>query len=527
MKYFVYTRKSTESDERQALSIPAQVRELKEFAVDKDLEIYEIFEESKSASKPNNRPEFTQMIERIKAKECQRILCWHTNRLSRNPMESGIIMQMLSDGQLLEILTPQKSITYENANDILLGVEFGANSQFSRDLSYNTKRGLREKVLRGEWPTYAPPFYINVGRKKGEKNIAPNPNNYEYYERLIDEIINHRIPAEHAHKILKDWGVKSKRGNPLSRNAVIRLLRNPVYYGWFEYKGMEPRKGAWKPLVRKEKWDKLQKVLDDKSKPTQSKHNLPFRKQIVCAKCGYTVVPYRKIKPSGKVYTYYGCSKRGGNCSNSPITQKDLEQQIIEHIQKIKLDEETLNTLKTMAKEKLGEELKYEFNKRDDYEKEYQEVSEHLSELLSLRVGKEINAEEYQEAKEPLVVRKEELEELKDAVKFNKEDIYKQLELFFENCFNLEELFINGTFEEKSQLVHTISENLTLNDKKLGWNFKEPWSHMVSIDIDDENFEWGALVDTIMNLDRKTIESIRYALRYFKDCIPSISFDIV
>lgn len=39
MKYFIYTRKSTDSEERQVLSIEAQLAELKEFAAKEKLEI--------------------------------------------------------------------------------------------------------------------------------------------------------------------------------------------------------------------------------------------------------------------------------------------------------------------------------------------------------------------------------------------------------------------------------------------------------------------------------------------------------
>ena len=64
IKYFAYVRKSTEGEERQALSIPAQKDKLNEVFGKLDIEFVE---DKASAFKPFNRPAFADMLERIKA----------------------------------------------------------------------------------------------------------------------------------------------------------------------------------------------------------------------------------------------------------------------------------------------------------------------------------------------------------------------------------------------------------------------------------------------------------------------------
>ncbi len=56
IKYFLYARKSSESEDRQVQSIDDQMNRLKKLATDNNLEVIEILTESKSAKKPNNRP---------------------------------------------------------------------------------------------------------------------------------------------------------------------------------------------------------------------------------------------------------------------------------------------------------------------------------------------------------------------------------------------------------------------------------------------------------------------------------------
>ena len=65
IKYFLYARKSSESEDRQIQSIDDQINRLKKLASDLNLDIEKIYTEAKSAKKPNNRPIFDEIIQRI------------------------------------------------------------------------------------------------------------------------------------------------------------------------------------------------------------------------------------------------------------------------------------------------------------------------------------------------------------------------------------------------------------------------------------------------------------------------------
>ena len=80
-KYFIYARKSSESEDRQMASIDSQVDELKKLAKDFNLEIIDTFQESQSAKGPG-RPIFNEMLVRISKGEATGILCWKLNRRS-------------------------------------------------------------------------------------------------------------------------------------------------------------------------------------------------------------------------------------------------------------------------------------------------------------------------------------------------------------------------------------------------------------------------------------------------------------
>src|SRR3989338_8063717 len=141
LKYFLYARKSSESEDRQVQSIDDQINRLKKLASDLNLDIKKTYTEAKSAKKPNNRPIFDEMIQRVENGEASGILCWQVNRLSRNPIDSGKLSWLLQRGVLKSIQTIDRQYLPED-NVLIFNVESGVANQFILDLSKNTKRGM-------------------------------------------------------------------------------------------------------------------------------------------------------------------------------------------------------------------------------------------------------------------------------------------------------------------------------------------------------------------------------------------------
>ena len=75
-KFFLYARKSTDVEDKQVLSIEAQITELRAFTKQNNLNVIETFIEKQSAKIPG-RPIFGEMIKRIEKGEADGILAWH------------------------------------------------------------------------------------------------------------------------------------------------------------------------------------------------------------------------------------------------------------------------------------------------------------------------------------------------------------------------------------------------------------------------------------------------------------------
>src|SRR5258708_5818985 len=104
LRYVLYTRKSTDDPQRQVRSIPDQIVECMRLAKSKGLNVVgKPIQEKKSAKKPNQRPLFRQMLRDIKDGKYDAILSWTPDRLSRNMVEAGKVIDMVDENIIKDL----------------------------------------------------------------------------------------------------------------------------------------------------------------------------------------------------------------------------------------------------------------------------------------------------------------------------------------------------------------------------------------------------------------------------------------
>ena len=163
--YYIYVRKSTDVEDKQILSVEAQIVELRKYAADNNMQIAGVIVEKQSAKKPG-RKKFNAMMKDIEAGKANGILSWHPDRLARNSVDGGHIVYLLDQSLLVALKFP--TFWFENTSQgkFMLSMAFSQSKYYVDNLSENTKRGLRQKVRRGEMPGVAPIGYYNDMRTK-------------------------------------------------------------------------------------------------------------------------------------------------------------------------------------------------------------------------------------------------------------------------------------------------------------------------------------------------------------------------
>lgn len=350
IRYCLYARKSSESDERQAMSIESQINEMKTLAERENLFIKEVRQESHSAKSSGLRPVFNQLLIDIRNGEFEAILTWAPDRLSRNAGDLGTLVDLMDQKKLKTIRTYSQSFS-DNPNEKFLLMILCSQAKLENDnRGINVKRGMKAKCEAGWRPNIAPLGYLNVmtynriSYVEIDKNRAP----------IIKQMFNRVADKGQSGRVLKMWldqiGFTTRSGKTLALSKIYTTLKNSFYYGEFTFGG-KIYKGNHEPLITKELFDKVQKQLFVPEKEWNKKI-FPFRGLCKCGSCGEWITAEEKYKKSkyGSVrkYIYYHCGRHVNyDCDEPYITEEDLIQQLIAHMDEIKLDEKLLtNQLK-------------------------------------------------------------------------------------------------------------------------------------------------------------------------------------
>ncbi len=467
LKYIIYARKSSEAEDRQVLSLESQVEELQKLAERDGLKVTDILTEAKSAKEPG-RPIFNLMLEKIKKGEVNAILTWKIDRLARNPVDAGTLQWLLQQGTIKEIRTPERIYRPED-NALLWAVESGMANQFIRDLSMNTKRGLKKKCEKGYKPGLAPLGYLNDKLSlKGERGYFPDPERFHIIQRIFKTLTTGLYtPAEVYKMAIKEWELTDRNGKPISKARFYEILRSPDYYGEFEYpKGSgQFYKGSYEPMITKEEWDLVQQVLKRKGIRRNRTYMHSFRGLLRCGECGAVLTSY----VAKKRWLYYECSrKKQGKtfCSQKPIREDVLEEQILKVLSSIEIPEEihkwAINALKAEQEKRRKEREK---NLRH-YHQMYKATLDKIDQLIHMKTEGLITEEEFRRNIEPLREKKNHIENFLRNQEYKDESWIDDAISYVEVMKKVKEAYINGDISVKRTILKCIGSEFIVKDKK-------------------------------------------------------------
>jgi DNA invertase Pin-like site-specific DNA recombinase len=148
VKAFAWARVSTSMQEERGLSIPEQLREIREYAEARNIEIVGEFSEAESAFQQRaKRPEFERMLAKARTERISMILVHDLSRFSRDSVGGkAIVRQLRGQGIKVVSLNDPELDPDTVAGVYLEAITFAKNEAYSREVAFHTRKGCRANV---------------------------------------------------------------------------------------------------------------------------------------------------------------------------------------------------------------------------------------------------------------------------------------------------------------------------------------------------------------------------------------------
>ena len=339
-----YIRVST--DDQIEYSPDSQLKALRDYAKRNDMILPEEFvyiDEGISGRTTSKRPAFNRMIgtAKSKPKPFDVILLWKFSRFARNREDAIVYKSMLRKQLGIEVVSVSENIGDDKMSVLIEAMIEAMDEYYSINLAEEVKRGMIEKVSRGE-PVSIPAF----GYEIKDKNYVPNPETSPIVANIFSDFLAGSGTREIAQK-LNALDIRTSRGGLWENRTVEYILRNPVYIGKIRWNpaGRTRRNydqpsvmlidGHHEPIIEEatfhaanEKLDEI-KALYGKSTAKQNHPSEPFMLYglVQCSNCGATLT--RSAKDSVQCYKY-----AHGKCGVSHhISIKKLNDLVLESLE--------------------------------------------------------------------------------------------------------------------------------------------------------------------------------------------------
>lgn len=510
--YAIYARKSSEAEDRQALSIESQISEDESLARRQDISVGEDFvlSESHSAKVPYDRPMFEEVVNWIEKGKVQGIITWHPNRLSRNAIDSARLIDLMDRDLLREIVTPSQ--TFRNTpSDKFFFTMLTSQAKLENDnKGVDVKRGLRKKYEQGVVPGLAKVGYVNDYGKKGERRILPDPERFELVKKMFKMFLSGKYSVReihtHSDEVLGLRTIQRTKegGKPVKLSQLYRILQDPYYAGFFyakdevgELKEYAVDASVTRVITREEHYHILSMMgKTDRPRPKTHKNLSAYSGLTKCRDCGGPVTAELKLQlicpgckhkfsyanheecPKCRVavkkmrgakflrYVYLHCSRWGRNgCRQKSVEERDANDIVADYVA------ETLElspALNAWCLEYLDELEKKDANLTKDvrvaWERELAAKERQYDNLIEMRAKSLIEEEKFVRLSSPLLADIEGIRAKMTDTSSGRRDAATRA---FSLTVGLSAVFRGEDYDAKKDALVEMSQNLTLGEKML------------------------------------------------------------
>ena len=501
MKAINVSRVSTEEQKEAGNSLPAQIERIRKYCERKGFEVAEkdilSFDESAYKEKRDDfDSKIITRIDEIIKKEKVAVCFDKVDRLARNvfdkrvaylyqlALEGKIELHFVSDNQ---IISDKLSATEKSGFSMSLVMA----SYYSNAISDNVKRAFEQKRRNGEWIGAVRLGYLNVSldvEKRLRKDIIIDEERGYLIQKMFELYATNQHSLETIRNKMTELGLRTLKGNKLSKSGVENILKDSFYCGVAISKKYGPYAHRYAKLITRELFDKCQEVrLKRHRNPSKVlSKDFIFKGLLKCQNCGCSMTAEMKTKPSGLTFTYYSCTNAKGICKRVYVSEKDLLKPIYEVLERFEsIAEDTQNQLVDELRKSTEMEVvfhKAQINRiRTDYDKLKQAQSNLLSAFINPNnqsITQDLYDKKHQELQDQIQTLEIEMSEHSKADYEYQNTVATVISV----ARRAKSIFDNSSEPaRKRQFLNYLLQNPVVNEKKLYFTIASPFNLVLEL----------------------------------------------
>jgi DNA invertase Pin-like site-specific DNA recombinase len=498
MNCVVYARVST--DKQADLSIPAQLEAMRAYAHQKHWLVAEEFIEPGASAKTTERPALQRLLTRIRdsKRKTDVVLVHKIDRLARNVYDHATIKALLTQRHV------QLASVVENVDDTVPGqlVEniMASIAQFySANLSEEVKKGMRQKVLNGDWPHLPPRGYVSVKNADGHgAHIEVHPRLGPLVSRAFELYATGNYSLRSLAERLATDGLLARSGSPLPQSQIQRMFTNPFYAGRISWKGLDvPAKH--RPLASPRIFERVQHVIKQRHRDVGVKGSVqgfPLRGIAICADCRG-----RMTAEQHERWGYYRCSRQSykrEKCTarfcNAHRAHADLQRVC----QQIQIARNVAEAIRQRAEQLVSTRAARRDERMAALSAEQASLSGLEMQLTDEFTRGAMGPAVYRERSTYLRSRRLEIEEIVTRPPVQEEDLKARIKKTLDLATSIWDVYEALDDNRRNELLRAVFGTLVLApDGIIGWSLKPPFDKLHGSDKSSAETTAAAMVDEL------------------------------
>jgi len=266
----LYVRVSTEDQAREGFSIEAQLKRLRAYCRARGWEVVREYIDDGYSGREINRPAYRRMME--EKDHWDVVVVLKMDRIHRNSKNFTTMMELLGEwGKEFNSMQESFDTTTAMGRFVMDIIQRIAQLE-SEQIGERVKMGMAEKARNGDG-------YLGFGEPYGYRYLAGRLIVNEEEAAVVRRIYSMYLEGSSLQSIANSLNrekIPSKRGGSWSKQAVGKILRNPLYCGYVRWDGII-RKGAHEPIVTEETYMRVQERME---KNVKNRRGITRRKDI-------------------------------------------------------------------------------------------------------------------------------------------------------------------------------------------------------------------------------------------------------